>query len=123
MQQRGLASFKLVMSGYYLPATAQIRDLFETGQLLDFLGTDASLIAMYWREADDRKAREQFRAKEMCGPCSTKRDGFQQGQRATRYRADEHLWDAPPSQSHAATSAPQVAQLTQPAPSSTTVNS
>jgi hypothetical protein len=78
-------SFKLVLSGYYLSAIAQLRDLFETGQLLDFLGTDASLIAM-WREADSRKAREQFEPRNVRAALD-KRDGLEHGQRAKRYRA------------------------------------
>jgi hypothetical protein len=79
------ASFKLVLAGYYHSAIAQSRDLFETGLLLDYLSTDASLIAM-WREADGRKAREQFEPRNVRAVLD-KRDGFQQGQRATRYRA------------------------------------
>ena len=66
-------SFKLVLSGYYLSAIAQLRDLFETGQLLDFLGTDASgARPMTGRCANNLNPG-------MCGPCSTSGMGSSMG--------------------------------------------
>ena len=77
-------SFKLVLSGYYLSAIAQLRDLFETGQLLDFLGP-MQLNCMR-READSWKVREQFEPRNVRAVLD-KRDGLEHGQRAKRYRA------------------------------------
>ena len=70
-------SFKLVLSGYYLSAMAELRDLFETGQLLDFLGTDASLIACGARPIAGRCANNLNPG--MCGPCSTSGMGSSMG--------------------------------------------
>jgi hypothetical protein len=78
------SSFKLLLSGYYQPAAAGLRDLLETGLLLDYLSTDPRLITA-WREAGSRKEREQFEPKRV-RTALDERDGFSERKREEHYR-------------------------------------
>lgn len=57
---------KLLLSGYAQNAAFQIRDILETGFLLDFLHTDRSLIAE-WRTSDKKLRTSKF------GPVTVRR--------------------------------------------------
>lgn len=78
------SSFKLLMSGYYQPAAAGLRDLLETGLLLDYLSTDPKLVAA-WRDAATWKEREQFEPKHV-RKALDRRDGFSEKKREEHYR-------------------------------------
>lgn len=78
------SALKLVLSGYYLSAAAQARDLIETGQVLDYLSTDRRLIAK-WRTAEEYKDRKPFEPKEV-RKALDKRDGNKERKRAAHYR-------------------------------------
>ena len=77
------SGLKLVLSGYYLPAAAQARELMETGQLLDHLGMDRKLIAK-WRAAEGWEERKPFEPKEV-RKVLDKRDGNKERKRAAHY--------------------------------------
>jgi hypothetical protein len=78
------SAFKLLMSGYYQPAAAQIRDLLETGFLLDYLSTDLKLITA-WRETDDWKERDKLFGPKHVRRALDRRDGSTEGKRAEHY--------------------------------------
>ncbi|MEK7993297.1 MAG: hypothetical protein AAB403_05780 [Planctomycetota bacterium] len=78
------SGLKLVLSGYYLPAVAQRRDLFETGQLLDHFRSDSKLIAE-WREAESRRDRDPFQPKNVRKALDD-RDGNKERKRDIHYR-------------------------------------
>lgn len=53
------ASIKLALSGYYQKAFDQVRDVIETGFLVDYLTTHPSEIAT-WRAADKKGRKKRF---------------------------------------------------------------
>lgn len=77
------ACLKLMLSGYYQAATAQMRDILETAFLLDYFLTDRSLIAE-WRSSDKKIRVTKF------GPGAIRkalddRDGFTERKREAAY--------------------------------------
>jgi hypothetical protein len=76
-------ALKLFLSGYYQGAAGQLRDALETAFLLDYLRTDAALIAK-WRTASSKERRELFRP-EVVRNALDKRDGFDSKGRAMHY--------------------------------------
>jgi hypothetical protein len=55
------ASIKLALSGYYQKGFANVRDVIETGFLIDYLTTYPEKIAV-WKAADDRTRQKLFGA-------------------------------------------------------------
>lgn len=79
----GAACLKLMLSGYYQTATAQIRDILETSFLLDYFLIDRALIAE-WRVSDKKTRLSKF------GPATIRialddRDGFKERKREAAY--------------------------------------
>jgi hypothetical protein len=77
------SALKLLLSGYFQTAAAQLRDLLETAFLLDYFDTDAALIAK-WRAADEKEHREAFAPVRVRGALD-KRDGYKGKKRAEQY--------------------------------------
>lgn len=77
------AGLKSVLSGYYLPAAGQARDLMETGQLLDYLSGDRKQIEN-WRVAESWEERKPFEPKNV-RKVLDKRDGNKERKRAKHY--------------------------------------
>ena len=77
------ASIKLALSGYYQKAFDQVRDVIETGFLVDYLISHPQEIAV-WRAADKKVRKERF------GPdpvrrALDKRDGYTGNKRKMIY--------------------------------------
>ena len=77
------AALKLGMSGYYQAAFSLVRDLYETVQLLDYLGSEPDQIALW--EASDRKTRMKNFAPRSIRDALDKRDGFKEQKRKFKY--------------------------------------
>jgi hypothetical protein len=79
----GAASIKLALSGYYQKAFDQVRDVLETGFLLDYLATYPEKIAE-WKAAD-KKARIAHFGPGVIRTALDKRDGYTSGARKAIY--------------------------------------
>lgn len=77
------ACLKLMLSGYYQTATAQMRDILETAFLLDYFLTDRTLVSE-WRNSDKKTRMNKF------GPATIRktlddRDGLKERKREAAY--------------------------------------
>ncbi|MGA7311549.1 MAG: hypothetical protein WBX05_21655 [Pseudolabrys sp.] len=77
------ASIKLALSGYYQKAFDQVRDVLETGFLVDYLVTYPHKIAE-WKAAD-KKARQKHFGAGIIRNALDKRDGYTSGARKAIY--------------------------------------
>lgn len=80
----GACALSLLLTGYYQNSVLQMRDLLETGFLVDYFRTDPSQISA-WQGADDRERKRRF------GPvvirdALDKRDGLEGKKREEAYR-------------------------------------
>lgn len=79
----GAALIKLALSGYYQRAFDQVRDIVETGFLLDYFAAFPEKIAE-WKAAD-KKARQANFSPRVIRDALDKRDGFTSRRRAEIY--------------------------------------
>ena len=77
------AAFSLLMRGYYQNATSLIRDLLETGFLLDDFLSDRARIKL-WRESTDKERRDIFAPVKVRSRLDD-RDRFTEKKRAEAY--------------------------------------
>jgi hypothetical protein len=77
------ASIKLALSGYYQKAFGQVRDLIETGFLVDYLSTYPVEIDE-WRRADRKKRMSHFGLGRI-RTALDRRDGYTSGERKRIY--------------------------------------
>jgi hypothetical protein len=77
------SAFSLLTRGYYQNATSLIRDLLETGFLLDDFLTDRGRIKL-WRESTDKERRDIFAPVKVRTRLDD-RDGFTERKRAEAY--------------------------------------
>ncbi len=78
------ASIKLGLSGYYQTAFGQLRDIMETGFLIDLFRTSPSKIAE-WKNADEKTLRDEF-APVKVRDALDRRDGNKEKKRAKQYK-------------------------------------
>jgi hypothetical protein len=77
------ASIKLALSGYYQKAFHQVRDVIETGSLVDYLVTHPAEIAV-WKAADKKTRKSRF-SPDAIRKALDKRDGFTSEKRKAIY--------------------------------------
>jgi len=77
-------ALSLLLSGYYQNAALTIRDLLETGFLVDYLRTDRSQVKV-WRDSPDDERRKNFQPWQIRDALD-KRDGFTEKKRAEAYK-------------------------------------
>lgn len=80
----GACALSLLLSGYYQNSALLIRDLLETGFLLDYFRSNRTEIKV-WRDATDQKRQERFRPAKI-REALDKRDGFNEKRRGTAYK-------------------------------------
>jgi len=80
----GSCALSLLLSGYYQNAALTIRDLLETGFLVDYFRTDRSQIKI-WRDSSDDGRRKNFQPRQIRDSLD-KRDGFTEKKRAEAYK-------------------------------------
>jgi hypothetical protein len=80
----GSCALSLLLSGYYQNAALTIRDLLETGFLVDYFRTDHSQIKV-WRDSSDDGRRKNFQPWQIRDSLD-KRDGFTEKKRAEAYK-------------------------------------
>jgi len=80
----GACGLSLLLSGYYQNAAATVRDLLETGFLIDHFRTERSQIKV-WRDASDEVRRKDFQPWQIRDVLD-KRDGFTEKKRAEAYK-------------------------------------
>lgn len=78
------AAIRLSFSGYYQAAGLQLRDMLETGFLLDYFSSDTTLIRR-WREVDERKRLREFNLAKIREVLDD-RDGFTERKREKHYK-------------------------------------
>jgi hypothetical protein len=78
------SSIKLALSGYYQTAFGQVRDIMETGFLIDLFRTSPKKI-VEWKNADDKALRDVF-APFKVRDALDKRDGHKEKKRAKQYK-------------------------------------
>lgn len=78
------AALKLMFGGYYQAAGLQIRDILETGFLLDYFSTDATLIQKWKHISEEKRTREFNLAK--IREVLDARDGFEGKKRYEHYK-------------------------------------
>lgn len=80
----GACALSLLLCGYYQNAAATVRDLLETGFLVDYFRTERSRV-MVWRDASDEARRKEFQPWQIRDALD-KRDGFTEKKRAEAYK-------------------------------------
>lgn len=78
------ASLKLILGGYYQAAGQQIRDILETGFLLDYFSTDQMLIQR-WKMVTERERMREFNLAKIREVLDA-RDGFTEKRRMEHYK-------------------------------------
>ncbi len=73
-------ALSLLLSGYYQNAALTIRDLLETGFLVDYFRTERSQVKI-WRDSSDDERRRNFQPWQIRDALD-KRDGFTEKNRA-----------------------------------------
>ncbi len=80
----GSCALSLLLSGYYQNAALTMRDLLETGFLVDYFRTDRSQIKA-WRDSSHDECRKNFQPWKIRDALD-KRDGFTEKKRAEAYK-------------------------------------
>ena len=80
----GACSLSLLLSGYYQNSALVMRDLMETGFLIDYFRTESGQIKV-WRDATDEERRKNFQPWQIRDALD-KRDGFTEKKRAEAYK-------------------------------------
>ncbi|MDO9413815.1 MAG: hypothetical protein Q7T81_14705 [Pseudolabrys sp.] len=80
----GVSSIKLGLSGYYQTAFGLIRDVMETGFLIDYFRTSPEMISK-WAAAGDRERQRTFSPAKVRAALDI-RDGDTDGRRAKQYK-------------------------------------
>lgn len=80
----GACALSLLLSGYYQNSALLIRDLLETGLLIDYFRSEPAKIKI-WRDASDKDREKHFRPAQIRDALD-KRDGFKEKKRAAAYR-------------------------------------
>ncbi len=80
----GACALSLLLTGYYQNAASTVRDLLETGFLVDYFGTERGQIKI-WRDASDEVRRRDFQPWQIRDALD-KRDGFTEKKRAEAYK-------------------------------------
>jgi hypothetical protein len=78
------AAIKLILSGYYQAAASLLRDVLETGFLLDYFSTDRSLIQK-WKQASEADRKRDFNPAKIRTALDG-RDGFKERKREEHYK-------------------------------------
>lgn len=78
------AAIKLILSGYYQAAASLLRDVLETGFLLDYFSTDRSLIQK-WKQASEAERKRDFNPAKIRTALDG-RDGFKERKREEHYK-------------------------------------
>jgi len=78
------AAMKLILSGYYQAAGQQIRDILETGFLLDYFSTDSALIQK-WKLVSEQDRMKEFNLAKIREVLDA-RDGFTEKKRMKHYK-------------------------------------
>jgi hypothetical protein len=80
----GACALSLLLSGYYQNSALQLRDLLETGFLIDYFRTEPAKIKV-WQNSSDQERQKLFRPK-VIREALDRRDGFSEGNRAKAYK-------------------------------------
>lgn len=78
------AALKLILGGYYQAAGLQIRDILETGFLLDYFSTDDKLIQR-WKVVSEQERNKEF-GQAKIRQVLDDRDGFTEKKRMEHYK-------------------------------------
>lgn len=80
----GACSLSLLLSGYYQNSVLVMRDVLETGFLIDYFRTESGRIKV-WRDSTDEERKKGFQPWQIRNALD-KRDGFAEKKRAEAYK-------------------------------------